>query len=40
MANYLFILNGPPYGEERTYNGLRLAGALAKKPEHEVCAPF
>jgi uncharacterized protein involved in oxidation of intracellular sulfur len=26
----LFILNEPPYGNERTYNGLRLAGALAK----------
>ena len=32
----LFILNGAPYGEERTYNGLRLAGALARKPENEV----
>lgn len=38
MTNYLFILNGAPYGEERTYNGLRLAGALAKRPEHEVRA--
>lgn len=27
---YLFILNDPPYGSERSYNGLRLAGALAK----------
>ena len=27
----LFILNDPPYGTERTYNGLRLAHALAKK---------
>jgi len=26
----LFILNDPPYGTERTYNGLRLAAALAK----------
>ncbi len=26
----LFILNDPPYGTERSYNGLRLAGALAK----------
>ncbi len=26
----LIILNDPPYGTERTYNGLRLAGALAK----------
>ena len=32
----LFILNGAPYGEERTYNGLRLAGALARKAENEV----
>lgn len=29
----LFILNDPPYGSERSYNGLRLAGALAKR-EH------
>jgi uncharacterized protein involved in oxidation of intracellular sulfur len=29
--NTLFILNDPPYGTERTYNGLRLAGALAKR---------
>ncbi len=27
----LFILNDPPYGTERSYNGLRLAGALAKR---------
>jgi len=27
---YLVILNDPPYGTERGYNGLRLAGALAK----------
>jgi len=26
----LIILNDPPYGTERTYNGLRLATALAK----------
>lgn len=26
----LFILNDPPYGTERVYNGLRLAQALAK----------
>jgi uncharacterized protein involved in oxidation of intracellular sulfur len=26
----LFILNDAPYGTERSYNGLRLAGALAK----------
>jgi len=26
----LFILNDPPYGTERSYNGLRLAGALSR----------
>jgi uncharacterized protein involved in oxidation of intracellular sulfur len=26
----VFILNDPPYGSERSYNGLRLAVALAK----------
>lgn len=26
----LFVLNDPPYGTERAYNGLRLAHALAK----------
>ena len=28
--NYLIILNDSPYGNERSYNGLRLATALAK----------
>ena len=28
--NYLLILNDPPYGTERSYNGLRLANSLAK----------
>ena len=28
---YLMILNDPPYGNERTYNGLRLANSLAKR---------
>jgi uncharacterized protein involved in oxidation of intracellular sulfur len=32
----LFILNGAPYGDERTYNGLRLAGALAKRSGNQV----
>jgi len=27
----LLILNDPPYGTERSYNGLRLAKALARK---------
>lgn len=26
----LFVLNDPPYGTERSYNALRLAGALAR----------
>ncbi|HVR45010.1 MAG TPA: DsrE family protein [Thermoanaerobaculia bacterium] len=32
----LFILNDPPYGTERTYNGLRLAYALGKRDEERV----
>jgi hydroxyacylglutathione hydrolase len=33
---HLFILNDPPYGSERSYNGLRLAGTLSKTPENEI----
>ncbi len=29
--NVLIILPGPAYGDERAYNGLRLAGSLAKR---------
>lgn len=32
----LFILNDAPYGTERSYNALRLAGALRKKEGQEV----
>lgn len=32
----LFILNDPPYGTERSYNGLRLALALSKREGEEV----
>jgi uncharacterized protein involved in oxidation of intracellular sulfur len=32
----LLILNDPPYGTERTYNGLRVATALAKRAGEEV----
>lgn len=32
----LLILNDPAYGTERSYNGLRLAGALAKRDDSEV----
>ena len=36
MSKTLFILNDPPYGSERSYNGLRLAGALARAEGEEV----
>ena len=32
----LFVLNDAPYGTERSYNGLRLAGALAKREGQEI----
>lgn len=32
----LFVLNDPPYGGERTYNGLRLARSCVHKGEAEV----
>lgn len=32
----VLILNDAPYGSERTYNGTRLAGALARQPQSEV----
>ena len=32
----LVVLNDPPYGTERSYNGLRLAGALSKRDGVEV----
>ena len=33
---YLFILNDPPYGTERSYNALRLARSLASREGGEV----
>ena len=36
MARTLFILNDPPYGTERSYNALRLAGSLSKREGEEV----
>ena len=36
MATTLFILNDAPYGTERSYNALRLAGALARREGGEV----
>jgi len=32
----LVVLNDPPYGTERSYNGLRLAGSLAKQEDEPV----
>jgi uncharacterized protein involved in oxidation of intracellular sulfur len=32
----LFILNDAPYGSERAYNGLRLAGSLSKVEGEQV----
>lgn len=34
MSKVLFILNDPPYGTERSFNGLRLAKSLAGKDSH------
>ena len=36
MAKTLLVLNDPPYGTERSYNALRLAGALVKAAGEEV----
>lgn len=36
MARTLFLLNDPPYGTERNYNALRLAGSLAKREDEEL----
>jgi uncharacterized protein involved in oxidation of intracellular sulfur len=34
--NILLILNDPPYGTERSWNGLRLAGSLARRDGVDV----
>jgi uncharacterized protein involved in oxidation of intracellular sulfur len=34
----LILLNDPPYGTERSYNGLRLAGSLARRDEVDLKA--
>jgi uncharacterized protein involved in oxidation of intracellular sulfur len=36
MAKTLFILNDPPYGTERNYNGLRVARSLSTREGEEV----
>jgi len=36
MSQILFIFNDAPYGNERAYNALRLAGALAEKENQHI----
>lgn len=36
MTTTLFIINDAPYGTERAYNALRLAGALTAKEDVQV----
>lgn len=36
MGKTLFILNDAPYGTERSYNALRLAGSLSKRDGEQV----
>ena len=36
MRQLLWILNDPPYGSERSYNGLRHATAVAKEAQCTV----
>ncbi len=36
MISTLFIVNDAPYGDERAYNALRLAGTLAAREDQSV----
>lgn len=36
MTSILFIINDSPYGSERPYNALRLAGALSAREGQQV----
>ena len=36
MSSILFVVNDAPYGNERAYNGLRLAGAMTAKESVQV----
>ena len=36
MTRVLVVLNDPPYGTERSWNGLRMAGALVRREGVEV----
>ena len=38
--NIVFVLNDPPYGSERSYNGLRLVVALAKQDSNRAITVF
>jgi len=38
--NSVLILNDPPYGSERSYNGLRLALTLAKQDQNNTITVF
>lgn len=40
MTRYLFTLNDAPYGTERSFNALRLAGNLAKREEQAEIRVF
>lgn len=36
VKRYLFIINSAPYGDERSYNALRLAHNLVKRENTQV----
>jgi uncharacterized protein involved in oxidation of intracellular sulfur len=36
MSTTLLILNAGPYGSENTYNGLRLAGTIARRSDEKI----
>ncbi len=36
MTSYLIILNDPPYGTERSYNGLRIARTISMREDTSV----
>ncbi len=38
--NYLFVLNDGPYGNERSYNALRLAKALQDRSKENKISVF
>jgi sulfur relay (sulfurtransferase) complex TusBCD TusD component (DsrE family) len=40
LMQAVFLLNDPPYGSERSYNGLRLAVALAKQDSNRAITIF